>query len=143
MKDPKELIDPKLFDDPSFLMISSYSMIPSYLMINWKMDFDNPKVYGDTSITDGLVSNVHKDFKTPYVLSSSSCRFYLILMIKPLTYFLTKCRFLPLSWCAFVYNPSHSYRNYKYQSLTSQLLPILMDILPHCIRYLQMYESSF
>ena len=62
------------------LMIQRISMIPNYLMIpaiwwspairwshairwspviRWSigsMDFDNPKVYGDTSITDGLVS---------------------------------------------------------------------------------------
>ena len=49
------------------LMIQRNSMIPNYLMIpairwspatRWSigsMDFDNPKVYGDTSITDGLV----------------------------------------------------------------------------------------
>ena len=42
-------------------MIPRYSMIPSYSMtpgIRWSirsMDFDNRKVYGDTSITDGLV----------------------------------------------------------------------------------------
>ena len=47
--DPKELDDPQQFDDPS------YSMIPSYLMINWKNGLDNPKVYGDTPITVGLV----------------------------------------------------------------------------------------
>ena len=43
--------------NPNYSMIPSYSMIPNYLMINWKyMDFDNPKVYVDTSITDdGLV----------------------------------------------------------------------------------------
>ena len=39
--------------------IPSYSMIPNYLMINWKyMDFDNPKVYVDTSISDSLVDRV-------------------------------------------------------------------------------------
>ena len=49
------------------LMIQRNSMIPSYLMIpaipwssaiRWSigsMEFDNPKVYGDTSIADGLV----------------------------------------------------------------------------------------
>ena len=45
------------------LMIQRNSMIPNYLIIpansRWSIgskDFDNPKVYGDTSITDGLVS---------------------------------------------------------------------------------------
>ena len=41
----------------SYSMILGYSMIPSYV-IRWSigsMDFDNPKVYGDTSISDGLV----------------------------------------------------------------------------------------
>ena len=43
------------------LMIQRNSMIPNYSMIpaiRWSirsMDFDKPKVYGDTSITDGLV----------------------------------------------------------------------------------------
>ena len=36
-------------------MIPNYAMISSYSMINQSMDFDNRKVYGDTSITDGLV----------------------------------------------------------------------------------------
>ena len=42
-------------------MIPNYSMIPAIRWspaIQWSiesMDFDNPKVYGDTSITDGLV----------------------------------------------------------------------------------------
>ena len=52
--DPKELADPQLFDDPTYSMFPSYLMILSYSTINCK-DFDNPKVYGDTSITDGLV----------------------------------------------------------------------------------------
>ena len=45
------------------LMVQRNSMIPSYLTIPgiwWSigsMDFDNPKVYGDTSISDGLVLN--------------------------------------------------------------------------------------
>ena len=45
------------------LMIQRNSMIPNYSMIRairWSigsMDFDNPKVYGDTSITYGLVHN--------------------------------------------------------------------------------------
>ena len=38
-----DLNDPKVFDDPKGFSIGS-------------MGFDNPKVYGDTSITDGLVS---------------------------------------------------------------------------------------
>ena len=43
------------------LMIPNYSMIPAIWWspaILWSIrsvDFDNPKVYGDTSITDGLV----------------------------------------------------------------------------------------
>ena len=40
--DPKEFNDPQVFDDPKGISIGS-------------MDFDNPKVYGDTSIFDGLV----------------------------------------------------------------------------------------
>ena len=42
-------------------LIPNYSMIPAIrrsAAIRWtigSMDFDNPKVYGDTSITDGLV----------------------------------------------------------------------------------------
>ena len=38
--------DPKEFDD---ILVS-----PDWISIG-SMDFDNPKVYGDTSITDGLV----------------------------------------------------------------------------------------
>ena len=44
-------------------MIPNYSMIPAIRwspVIRWSigsMDFDNPKVYGDTSISDGLVLN--------------------------------------------------------------------------------------
>ena len=55
MKDLKELDDPQLFDDPSYSMISSYSMIPAIWWSIGSIDFSNPKVYGDTSITDGLV----------------------------------------------------------------------------------------
>ena len=63
-KDPKESDDPQLFDDPSrcysmipsYSLIPSHSMIPSYSMIIGSMDFDNRKVYGDTFISDGLVS---------------------------------------------------------------------------------------
>ena len=62
-----------LIDDPQLYDDFSYSMIPSIrwtqairwsLAIRWSsaiqwsirsMDFDNRKVYGDTSITDGLV----------------------------------------------------------------------------------------
>ena len=40
--DPKEFYDPHLFNDPKEISIGS-------------MDFDNPKLYGDTSIFDGLV----------------------------------------------------------------------------------------
>ena len=39
---PKEFDDPQVFDDPKGISIGS-------------MDFDNPKVYGYTSIFDGLV----------------------------------------------------------------------------------------
>ena len=38
----KEFDDPQVFDDPKGISIVS-------------MDFDNPKVYGDTSIFDDLV----------------------------------------------------------------------------------------
>ena len=45
-------------------MIQRNSMIPGYSMIQilkgisiGSMDFENPKDYGDTSITDGLVDN--------------------------------------------------------------------------------------
>ena len=40
--DPKELNDPQVFDDPKRILIKS-------------MVFDNPNVYGDTSINDSLV----------------------------------------------------------------------------------------
>ena len=40
--DPKEFNDPQAFDDPKGISIES-------------MYFDIPKVYGDTSIFDGLV----------------------------------------------------------------------------------------
>ena len=40
--DPKKFDDPQVFDDPKEISIGS-------------MDFDNPKLYGDTSIFDGLV----------------------------------------------------------------------------------------
>ena len=39
---PKEFDDPQVFDEPKGISIGS-------------MDFDNPKVYGDTAIFDGLV----------------------------------------------------------------------------------------
>ena len=42
LNDPKEFDDPQVFDDPKGISIGS-------------MDFDNSKVYGDTSIFDGLV----------------------------------------------------------------------------------------
>ena len=85
--DPKEFDDHQLFDDPSYSMIPailwsqllydpSYSMIPAILWspairwsqaiqlspaIQWSvgsMDFDNPKAYGDTFISNGLFNNV-------------------------------------------------------------------------------------
>ena len=40
--DPKEFDDPQVLDDLKEILIGS-------------MDFDHPKVYGDTSISDGLV----------------------------------------------------------------------------------------
>ena len=57
-KDPKEFDDPQLFDDPSsyYSMIPRYSMIPAVRWSIRSMDFDNRKVYGNTSITDGLVN---------------------------------------------------------------------------------------
>ena len=39
------------------LMIQRNSMIPRYSMIQRDLDFDNPKVHGDTSIFVGLVLN--------------------------------------------------------------------------------------
>ena len=44
--DPKEFDNPNVFDDPKGFLIGS-------------MNFDNPKVYGDASITDDLVSISH------------------------------------------------------------------------------------
>ena len=43
LNDPKEFNDPQVIDNPKEISIGS-------------KDFDNPKVYADTSITDGLVS---------------------------------------------------------------------------------------
>ena len=40
--DPKEFDDPQVFNDPKGILIGS-------------MDFDNSKVYGDTSIPDSKV----------------------------------------------------------------------------------------
>ena len=40
--DPKECNDPQVLDDPNWISIGS-------------IDFDNLKVYGDTSIFDGIV----------------------------------------------------------------------------------------
>ena len=54
MKDPKELDDPQLFVDPS------YSMIPSY-------------VYGDTFISDGLVS-INGRSENTQTLMSEKCK---------------------------------------------------------------------
>ena len=42
--------DPQIFDDPKGISIGS-------------MDFDNPKVYGDTSIADGLVEHLDHQHK--------------------------------------------------------------------------------
>ena len=42
LNDPTEFDDLQVFHDPKGISIGS-------------MDFDNPKVYGDTSIFDGLV----------------------------------------------------------------------------------------
>ena len=42
--DPKEFDDPQVFGDPKEISMGS-------------MDFDNPKVCGNTSIFDGLVLN--------------------------------------------------------------------------------------
>ena len=44
----KEFDDPQFFDNPKGISIGS-------------MDFDNPKVFGDTSITDGLVPISNND----------------------------------------------------------------------------------
>ena len=52
---PKESDDPQLFDDPSYSMIPAIQWSPAIPWSIGSMDFDNPKVYGDTSITDGLV----------------------------------------------------------------------------------------
>ena len=57
-KDPKESNDPQLFDVPAAAIRWSPGIRWSQA-IQWSirnMDFDKPKVYGDTSITDGLVS---------------------------------------------------------------------------------------
>ena len=53
--------DPKELDDPNYLMLPAIRWSPAIWWspaIQWSigsMDFDNPKVYGDTSIADGLV----------------------------------------------------------------------------------------
>ena len=57
--DPKEFVDPKLFDDPSYSMIPAIWWSPAIPWSIRSVDFDNPKVYGDTSITDGLVWTWH------------------------------------------------------------------------------------
>ena len=44
--DPKKFDDPQAFNDPKGISIKS-------------MDLDNPKIYGDTSIFDGLVRVVY------------------------------------------------------------------------------------
>ena len=46
MDDPKEFDDPQVFADPK--VISNGSILPY-------MDFDNPRVYGDTSNFDDIV----------------------------------------------------------------------------------------
>ena len=45
--DPKEFNDPQVLNDPKGISIGN-------------MDFDNPKVYGDTSIFDGLLIFINK-----------------------------------------------------------------------------------
>ena len=87
-------------------MIPNYSMIPAIwsspairwsLAIRWcpaiwwsigSMDFDNPKVYGDTSITDGLVFVLHccwHPWTRCYCFTSSwssgNSRFWLLLLL--------------------------------------------------------------
>ena len=52
---PKEFDDPQLFNDPSYSMIPAIQWSPAIRWLIGSMDFDNPKVYGDTSFTDGLV----------------------------------------------------------------------------------------
>ena len=47
--DPKELVD------PNYSSIPAIWWSPAIRWSIWSMDFDNPKVYGDTSITVGLV----------------------------------------------------------------------------------------
>ena len=74
---PMGLVDLMEFDD-HFSMDQRNSMIPNYPMIpaiwwspairwspaiQWSMDFDNPKVYGDTSITDDLVNIWNRNTK--------------------------------------------------------------------------------
>ena len=53
--------DPQVFDDPNRISIGS-------------MDFDNPKVYGDTSITDGLVYRV-LELTVQLIVNSSTYEF--------------------------------------------------------------------
>ena len=53
-----EFDDPQVFDDPKGISIES-------------MDFDNPNVYGDTSILDGLVAFYLAALHLPLVLASS------------------------------------------------------------------------
>ena len=50
--DPKEFNDPQVLNDPKGISIGN-------------MDFDNPKVYGDTSIFDGLVFTFSQKTETP------------------------------------------------------------------------------
>ena len=70
--DPKELDDPQLFDDPNYSMIPAFHWSPTIWWspaIRWSigsMDFDNPNVYGDISITDGLVSIIFQSVGRVY-----------------------------------------------------------------------------
>ena len=55
LNDPKEFDDPQIFDDPSYSIIPAIRWSPAIQWSIGRMDFDNPKVYGDTFISDGLV----------------------------------------------------------------------------------------
>ena len=69
---------------PNYLMIPSYLMISSYSMINWSMDFDNPKVYGDTSITDGLVASLKLPCHWHHMASHKSAVSYFLIILRHL-----------------------------------------------------------
>ena len=64
---PKEFDDPQVFDDPKGISIGS-------------MNFDNPKVYGDTSIFNGLVS--WKKWLVGFVKHVNTCTYYRCKKIK-------------------------------------------------------------